>query len=87
MANFYFDKNKNNNKIRRFDNRLLYFLAFKLPLNSSYSNRTMTNYFNIIISRNEVKHKKNPPSSYSSDDLSVIHNLVINNIFKFYFEV
>ena len=87
MANFYFDKNKNNNKIRRFDKRLLYFLAFKLPLNSSYSNRTMTNYFNILISRNEVKHKKNPPSFYSSDDLSVIHNLVINNIFKFYFEV
>jgi len=87
MADFYFDKNKNNNKIRRFDNRLLYFLAFKLPLNSSYSNRTMTNYFNILISRNEVKHKKNSPSSYFSDDLSVIHNLVINNIFKFYFEV
>jgi hypothetical protein len=84
MADFYLDKNKNNNKVRRLDNRLLYFLAFKLPLNSSYSNRTMTNYFNILIIRNEVKHKKN--SSFS-DDLSIIHNLVINNIFKFYLEL
>lgn len=69
-------------KKQRLDNRLLYFLGFKVPLTSSYSNRALTNYFSILIAKNSLKERENITSYY---DVNTLHNLVINNIFRLYF--
>ena len=44
MSNFQNNREKRNIKLQRFENRFLYFLSFKSPLTSSYSNRALTNY-------------------------------------------
>ena len=45
-------------KFHRLNNRFLYFLSFKLPLTSSYSNRALVNYFNIFINMDTSKEGK-----------------------------
>lgn len=47
-----------NLKFHRLNNRFLYFLSFKLPLTSSYSNRALVNYFNIFINMDTSKEGK-----------------------------
>lgn len=71
-----------NIKFQRFSNRFLYFLAFKSPLTSSYSNRILVNYFNILITRDQPKQKREIILSDFFFNIKTCHNLVINNIFK-----
>lgn len=87
MLNFQGKKKKNNTRLQRFENRFLYFLSFKSPLTSSYSNRGLINYVNIIVSRDRlIQENKNRISFILINDIdkAIVHNLVINNILKFY---
>jgi hypothetical protein len=87
MSNFQNNRKKRNIKIQRFENRFLYFLSFKSPLTSSYSNRALTNYVNIIVSRDRlIQENKNRISLILPNDIdkATVHNLVVNNILKFY---
>ena len=72
MLNFQGKRKKNNTRLQRFENRFLYFLSFKSPLTSSYSNRGLINYVNIIVSRDRlIQENKNrilyhyTPGSYA----------------------
>ncbi len=71
-------------KSQRLDNRLLYFLGFKISLTSSYSNRALINYFNILMIKNSLKKRDN---KVSYDDVGILHNLVINSIFRLYLKL
>ena len=73
-----------NLKNQRLDNRLLYFLGFKIPFSSSYSNRALINYFNIFMIKNFLKKKG---GIIFHDDVDILHNLVINNIFRLYLKL
>jgi hypothetical protein len=87
MLNFQGKRKKNNTRLQRFENRFLYFLSFKSPLTSSYSNRGLINYVNIIVSRDRlIQENKNRISFILINDIdkAIVHNLVINNILKFY---
>lgn len=87
MSNFQNNREKRNIKLQRFENRFLYFLSFKSPLTSSYSNRALTNYVNIIVSRDRlIQENKNRISLILPNDMdkATVHNLVVNNILKFY---
>ena len=87
MLNFQNNREKRNIKLQRFENRFLYFLSFKSPLTSSYSNRALTNYVNIIVSRDRlIQENKNRISLILPNDIdkATVHNLVVNNILKFY---
>jgi len=84
MPNSQISKKNINSEAKRIDNRFLYFLAFKLPLTSSYSNRTFVNHFDILIARDYPRQHSYVLSSNFLGDISVLHNLVINNIFKLY---
>lgn len=87
MLNFQNTRKKRNIKLQRFENRFLYFLSFKSPLTSSYSNRALTNYVNIIVSRDRlIQENKNRISLILPNDIdkATVHNLVVNNILKFY---
>jgi hypothetical protein len=87
MSNFQNNRKKRNIKLQRFENRFLYFLSFKSPLTSSYSNRALTNYVNIIVSRDRlIQENKNRISLILPNDIdkATVHNLVVNNILKFY---
>jgi len=62
------NRKKNKIKLQRFENRFLYFLSFKSPLNSSYSNRALINYVNIIVARDRlIQENRNfkPPKECS----------------------
>jgi hypothetical protein len=87
MSNFQNNREKRNIKLQRFENRFLYFLSFKSPLTSSYFNRVLTNYVNIIVSRDRlIQENKNRISLILPNDIdkATVHNLVVNNILKFY---
>ena len=87
MSNFQNNREKRNIKLQRFENRFLYFLSFKSPLTSSYSNRALTNYVNIIVSRDRlIQENKNRISLILPNDIdkATVHNLMVNNILKFY---
>jgi len=87
MSNFQNTRKKRNIKLQRFENRFLYFLSFKSPLPSSYSNRALTNYVNIIVARDRlIQENKNRISLILPNDIdkATVHNLVVNNILKFY---
>ena len=87
MSNFQNTRKKRNIKLQRFENRFLYFLSFKSPLTSSYSNRALTNYVNIIVARDRlIQENKNRISFILPNDIdkATVHNLVVNNILKFY---
>jgi|SouAtlMetagenome_1021521.scaffolds.fasta_scaffold00259_5 hypothetical protein len=84
MLNHRVSKKNFNIKFQRFSNRFLYFIAFKLPLTSSYSNRTLVNYFNILITRDSPRQKKKIIIYDFFINIKTCHNLLINNIFKFY---
>ena len=87
MSNFQNNREKRNIKLQRFENRFLYFLSFKSPLTSAYSNRALTNYVNIIVARDRLtQEKKNRISLILPNDIdkATVHNLVVNNILKFY---
>lgn len=84
MSNFQVSKKITGSRINRIDNRFLYFLAFKLPLNSSYSNRTLVNYFDILITRNYPGQQNHISFFDPFGDITVLHNLVINSVFKLY---
>ena len=87
MSNFQNTRKKRNIKLQRFENRFLYFLSFKSPLTSSYSNRALTNYVNIIVARDRlIQENKNRISLILPNDIdkATVHNLVVNNILKFY---
>jgi len=87
MLNFQNTRKKRNIKLQRFENRFLYFLSFKSPLTSSYSNRALTNYVNRIVSRDRlIQENKNRISLILPNDIdkATVHNLVVNNILKFY---
>ena len=87
MSNFQNNREKRNIKLQRFENRFLYFLSFKSPLTSSYSNRALTNYVNIIVSRDRlIQENKNRISLILPNDMdkATVHNLVVNNILKLY---
>jgi len=87
MFNCQSNRKNSNTKLQRFENRFLYFLSFKSPLTSSYSNRALINYVNIIVSRDRlIQEKKNSTSFILPNDIdkATVHNLVINNILKFY---
>ena len=58
MSNFQNNREKMNIKLQRFENRFLYFLSFKSPLTSAYSNRALTNYVNIIVARDRLIQEK-----------------------------
>ena len=58
MSNFQNNREKRNIKLQRFENRFLYFLSFKSPLTSAYSNRALTNYVNIIVARDRLIQEK-----------------------------
>ena len=87
MLNHHINKKKNETKSKRFENRFLYFLSFKIPLTSSYYNRALVNHINMIITR-DVLIQKNRNTGYFTlvnyIDKGTVHNLVINNILKFY---
>ena len=83
MSNYQMTKESNEIKLRRFNNYLLYFLAFKLPLSSSSSNRSIINYFRILVARNQLA-KDNTICSDSGIEVSIVHNLIINKLFKAY---
>jgi hypothetical protein len=87
MWNHQINKKKNDTKSKRLENRFLYVLSFKIPLTSSYSNRALVNYINIILAR-DLLIQKNRNTSYFSLLNSIykgtLDNLVINNILKFY---
>lgn len=82
MLNRRNNKRKINIKFQRFSNRLLYFLAFKLPLTSCYSNRILVNYFNILITRDQSQQKRQIIASDFFFNIKTCHNLLINNIFQ-----
>lgn len=82
MLNCRNSKRKINIKFQRFSNRLLYFLAFKSPLTSSYSNRILVNYFNILMTRDQLKQKRQIIHSDFFFNMKTCHNLLINNIFQ-----
>ena len=87
MSNFQNNREKRNIKLQSFENRFLYFLSFKSPLTSSYSNRALTNYVNIIVARDRlIQENKNRISLILPNDIdkATVHNLVVNNILKFY---
>jgi hypothetical protein len=87
MSNFQNNREKRNIKLQRFENRFLYFLSFKSPLTSSYSNRALTNYVNIIVARDRlIQENKNRIFLILPNDIdkATVHNLVVNNILKFY---
>ncbi len=87
MSNFQNNREKRNIKLQRFENRFLYFLSFKSPLNSSYSNRALINYVNIIVARDRLIQENRNRMSFSLPndiDKATVHNLVINHILKFY---
>ena len=87
MSNFQNNREKRNIKLQRFENRFLYFLSFKSPLNSSYSNRALINYVNIIVARDRlIQENRNRMSFNLPNDIdkATVHNLVINHILKFY---
>ena len=87
MSNFQNNREKRNIKLQRFENRFLYFLSFKSPLTSSYSNRALNNFVNIIVSWDRIIHKNlNRISLILPNDIdkATVHNLVVNNILKFY---
>ena len=87
MSNFQNNREKRNIKLQRFENRFLYFLSFKIPLSSSYSNRALVSYINMILARDLLIQKNRNTAYFSllnSLDKGVVHNLVINNILKFY---
>lgn len=87
MSNFQNNREKRNIKLQRFENSFLYFLSFKSPLTSSYSNRALTNYVNIIVARDRlIQENKNRISLILPNDIdkATVHNLVVNNILKFY---
>ena len=84
MLNPRNSKRKINIKFQRFSNRFLYFSAFKSPLTSSYSNRILVNYFNILITRDQPKQKGEIMLFDFFFNIKTCHNLVINNIFKLY---
>ena len=80
-------RKKNKIKLQRFENRFLCFLSFKSPLNSSYSNRALINYVNIIVARDRLIQENRNRMSFSLPndiDKATVHNLVINHILKFY---
>ena len=83
MSNYQMTKESNEIKLRRFNNYLLYFLTFKLPLTSSSSNRSIINYFKILIIRNQSA-KDNTIYFDSDIELSIVHNFIINKLFKAY---
>ena len=83
MSNYRINEETTRIKIRRLNNRFLYFFAFKLPLTHSSSNRPLVNYFTILTSRyNLIEGKANSLNSYA--EITVLHNLIINNLFRFY---
>jgi len=87
MLNHQINEKKNETKSKRFENRFLYFLSFKIPLTSSYSNRALVNYINMILARDLLIQKNRNTGYFSllnSIDKGTVHNLVINNILKFY---
>ena len=87
MSNFQNNREKRNIKLQRFENRFLYFVSFKSPLTSSYSNRALTNYVNIIVARDRlIQENKNRIFLILPNDIdkATVHNLVVNNILKFY---
>jgi hypothetical protein len=71
-------------KFHRLNNRFLYFLSFKLPLTSSYSNRALVNYFNIFINMDTSKQRKKNFSK--TNDIKSSESFLINNIFKLYLD-
>ena len=71
-------------KFHRLNNRFLYFLSFQLPLTSSYSNRTLVNYFNIFINMDISKQGKKNFSK--TNDIKLSESFLINNIFKLYLD-
>jgi|MDSW01.1.fsa_nt_gb hypothetical protein len=84
MSNFRTGEKDFSLSHQRLSNRLLYFSAFKLPMHSSYSNRPLINYFDISLSNEESKGKKNTFSSNNFAQTKIFHYLLINNIFQFY---
>ena len=71
-------------KFHRLNNRFLYFLSFQLTLTSSYSNRSLFNYFNIFINIDNSKQGKKNFSK--TNDIKLSENFLINNIFKLYLD-
>jgi hypothetical protein len=71
-------------KFHRLNNRFLYFLSFQLPLTSSYSNRALVNYFNILIKMDNSKQGKRNFSK--TNDIKLSESFLINNIFKLYLD-
>jgi len=84
MSNIQVSKKITDSKITRIDNRFLYFLAFKLPLDSSYSNRTLVNYFDVLIASGYTGQQGHISFFDSLGDITTLHNLVINSVFKLY---
>lgn len=87
MLDYQINKKENYTKSKRLENRFLYFVSLKIPLTSSYSNRALVNYINIIFARDKSIGKKQNRiylSSLTAIDKASIHNLVINNVLKFY---
>jgi hypothetical protein len=83
MSNYRINEETTRIKIRRLNNRFLYFFAFKLPLTPSSSHRPLVNYFTILTSRyNLIEGKANSLNSYA--EITVLHNLIINNLFRVY---
>jgi hypothetical protein len=83
MFNYRINKETKGTKLRRLNNRFLYFFAFKLPLTASSSNRSIVNYFTILTSDDNLRGGKVSDIN-SHAEIRVLHNLIINNLFKFY---
>lgn len=84
MSSFQIHQDKGCLSSTRLNNRLLYFISLRLPLNSSYFNRALVNHFDILTTRSQPVKKINTSEINDFYDITIIHNLVINSIFKLY---
>ena len=84
MLNYRTDKMDRGVNFQRLNNRLLYFSAFKLPMSCSYFDRSLVNYFNILVSRAGNEEINNIRFLDGSGYITIVHHLVINKIIKFY---
>ena len=59
MSSFQIHQDKGCLSSTRLNNRLLYFISLRLPLNSSYFNRALVNHFDILTTRSQPVKKIN----------------------------
>ena len=78
-------RKKNKIKLQRFENRFLYFLSFKSPLNSSYSNRALINYVNIIFN-NLFKNSIEALNSTTNPAIEITLKLINGNLILTFFD-